>query len=258
MSRPRDIDQFLNSYPSVRPNPAASSNLLFYSNKLPLQPDDFKYEQFMESYDRDYIELEANHYEAMVSTLEPRADTEITVCPIGLFPIREHGVNPRAQPLEPHEISAMEQDPKILGRLLRSYKMMLGFYGIDFDGGKLRPASNHKERLDNLRSRSHNVLRLTRILKHLSELSTTLQPHAASLVLYFVAAHSEGLLSFEHGTMRGDSMDQWWSNCFRDQGERRAVRDVVRARGDFGDKTWGWKEYEEWYDVRGKTGYIGE
>ncbi|WWD22397.1 hypothetical protein CI109_106888 [Kwoniella shandongensis] len=241
MGRPRDVDQFLTSYPNVRPNPSASSNLLFYSNKLPLQPDNLKYEEFMRAHERDYVELELNHGYIQ-----------------WFFPIREHGVNPRAQPLEPHEIKAMEQDSDITARLLRSYKMMLRFYGIEFDSGRLQPSPDHKERLDNLRSRSHNLLRLTRILKHLSEFPTTLQPHAAPLVLYFVAAHSEGLLSFEEGSMRGDSMDKWWSNCFRDEEERKEVRGIVRARGKVGVKKWGWEEYRKWFDARGKKGYTEE
>lgn len=154
---------------------------------------------------------------------------------------------------------------------------MLGFYGIEFNGGKLKLASNHKERsaslffavitensirstVSNLRAHSHNLLRLTRILKHLSEFPQ-LQPHAPALVLFFIATHSAGILDFSQGVMRGDSMDQWWSNCFRDEKERKEIRKIVQGRGLFGQGTWGWEEYNQWYEQRrenGKVGFIGE
>ncbi|UOH83859.1 hypothetical protein LQV05_006597 [Cryptococcus neoformans] len=239
MSKPRDIQDFLEYYPNVKTNPKASANLKFYSNKLPFQPDNLTYEEFMHTYSRDYDELEMNHGYIQ-----------------WFFPIREYGVNPEAQPLQPREIEAMQNNPEIVSRLLKSYKMMLGFYGIDFNGGKLKLASNHKERISNLRARSHNLLRLTRILKHLSEFPQ-LQPHAAALVLFFVATHSAGMLDFSQGVMRGDSMDQWWSNCFRNEGERKEIRKIVQGRGQFGQGTWGWEEYNEWYEQRREVGKVG-
>ncbi|KIR37333.1 hypothetical protein I352_00648 [Cryptococcus deuterogattii MMRL2647] len=243
MSKPRDIQDFLASYPNVKNNPRLSANLKFYLNELSFQPDNLYYDEFMHKYSRDYDELEMNHGYIQ-----------------WFFPIREYGVNPRAQLLQPHEIEAMQKDPEIVSRLLKSYKMMLGFYGIDFNGGKLKLASNHKQRISNLRAHSHNLLRLTRILKHLSEFPQ-LQPHAAALVLFFVVTHSAGVLDFSQGVMRGDSMDQWWSNCFRDEKERKEIRKIVQERGRFGQGTWGWEEYNQWYEQRrenGKVGFVGE
>lgn len=43
---------------------------------------------------------------------------------LGFFPIREYGVNPEAQPLQPREIEAMQNNPEIVSRLLKSYKMV--------------------------------------------------------------------------------------------------------------------------------------
>ncbi|WVQ80367.1 hypothetical protein IAT38_002472 [Cryptococcus sp. DSM 104549] len=243
MAVPRDVREFLESYPGAYDNPSASSNLRYYSNQLRSRPDNLFYEDFMRKHAKDYDELELNHGYIQ-----------------WLFPIREHGVNPQAQPLEVHEIEAMSGDPEIHQRLLRSYQTMLGFYGIDFNGGKLQLADNSAERLRNLRNRPHNLLRLTRILKHLSEFPS-LQPHAAPLVLAFVAMHSEGQLDFSQGTMRGDSMDKWWSNCFRDEEERKEVRGYVKGRGQVGDGKWGWEKFGAWYDARaeaGKTGFTGE
>ncbi|OCF39313.1 hypothetical protein I317_06895 [Kwoniella heveanensis CBS 569] len=93
-------------------------------------------------------------------------------------------------------------------------------------------------------------------MKHLSEFPQ-LQSHVAPLVLFFVALHSEGFLDFSEGSMRGDSLDRWWSNVFRDEEERKSVRRIVRVRGKTGGKEWGWGEYERWLSERGKKGYTG-
>ncbi|WVF66204.1 hypothetical protein IAT40_000944 [Kwoniella sp. CBS 6097] len=239
MSRPRDIDAFLSSYKGQRSSGGGDSNLRFYKNEIPCQPDGLKYESWINKYERDYVELEMNHGYVQ-----------------WLFPIQEQGVNYHAQPLEPDELEAMKQDPEVLDRLLRSYKMMLRFYGIDFNDGQLKLSEDYNERLLNLKQRSHNLLRITRIMKHLSEFPQ-LQPHVAPLVLFFVALHSEGLLDFSAGSMRGDSLDRWWSNVFRDEAERKAVRGIVRARGKFGGKVWGREKYEWWVDEKGREGYTG-
>ncbi|ODN76051.1 hypothetical protein L202_05996 [Cryptococcus amylolentus CBS 6039] len=243
MSKPRDIQQFLDSYPHSSSNPDLTSNIKFYRNEIPCRPGTERYEEWVQAHGRDWRHLEWDHGYIQ-----------------WFFPIREHGVNPRAQPLEVHEIEVMKDDPEVLERLLRSYKMMLAFYGIDFNGGHLKLAENHKERLSNLRSANHNLLRLTRILKHLSEFPA-LQPHAAPLVLFFTALHSEGLLDFSNSTMRGGSLEGWWSNCFRDVEERKEVRKVVLNRGGYGDGVWGWKAFEAWYEERvkgGKVGFLGK
>ncbi|OCF59690.1 hypothetical protein L486_02362 [Kwoniella mangroviensis CBS 10435] len=236
MPRPRDIDLFLSSYAGQGSTSLGDRNYQFYSNQISCQPDGLKYQEWMKRYENDMIELEMNHGYVQ-----------------WFFPIRERGVNPLAQPLTIDEIDKMKVDETIQDRLLRSYKMMLSFYGIDFNNGKLQISKDHRERFRNLRDHSHNLLRLTRILKHLSEFPQ-LQPHAASLVLFFTAVHSEGLLNFEEGSMRGNSLDQWWSNCFRDESERKTIRSIVRNRGGFGEKNWGWNEFEKWYDARESNG----
>lgn len=39
-------------------------------------------------------------------------------------------MNYESQPLQPHEIVAMRAKPEILSRILKSYEMMLDFYGM--------------------------------------------------------------------------------------------------------------------------------
>jgi len=72
--------------------------------------------------------------------------------------------------------------------------------------------------------------------------------------LYFTAQHSEGNINLSEGTYHGGSLDRWWSNVFRDESERKEVRRIVKARGGFGEGTWGVKEFGEWYETRGKGG----
>lgn len=57
------------------------------------------------------------------------------------FPIREYGMNGLSQPLQEHEIDdMMKASADVMTRVLRSYKLMLSFYGmslIDEDTGLL-------------------------------------------------------------------------------------------------------------------------
>jgi Opioid growth factor receptor (OGFr) conserved region len=46
------------------------------------------------------------------------------------FPIREYGMNYDSQPLQTHEIESMKADPTILERVIKSYQLMLDFYGM--------------------------------------------------------------------------------------------------------------------------------
>ena len=72
------------------------------------------------------------------------------------FPIREFGVNYASQPLQIHEIEAMKADPEIMERILKSYQLMLDFYGmrlVSLETGlvaRCLPLGNHKLRYRNL------------------------------------------------------------------------------------------------------------
>jgi hypothetical protein len=89
-----------------------------------------------------------------------------------LFPIHESGLNCDAQVLQRHEAETMKQSKDIMIRVIRSYRLMLGFYGadlVDEETGQLRRARNYQSRFENLNRFSHNYLRITRILKFLGE-----------------------------------------------------------------------------------------
>lgn len=80
------------------------------------------------------------------------------------FPIQEHGVNYQAQPLQPHEIEAMTADEGIIERVIKSYRLMLDFYGMQLqtpDTGLLtraEPASKCRKRYQNLLRELHLLL----------------------------------------------------------------------------------------------------
>jgi hypothetical protein len=71
------------------------------------------------------------------------------------FPIRESsGRNKRAQPLQEHEIATMKDNPTIMGRIVKSYELMLDFYGMRLvntgTGVVVERCKNYEERYRNL------------------------------------------------------------------------------------------------------------
>ncbi|XP_067287950.1 opioid growth factor receptor-like isoform X2 [Pseudorasbora parva] len=104
-----------------------------------------------------------------------------------LFPIQERGVNWNAQVLTKMEIKLFRDDEAAKMKLVKSYKLMLDFYGIRLVNektGEVKRTDNWKERFSNLNRYSHNNLRITRILKCLGTLG--LQHYQAPLVKFFL------------------------------------------------------------------------
>uniref|UniRef100_A0A8C8HAD2 Opioid growth factor receptor (OGFr) conserved domain-containing protein n=1 Tax=Oncorhynchus tshawytscha TaxID=74940 RepID=A0A8C8HAD2_ONCTS len=103
-----------------------------------------------------------------------------------LFPLQERGMNYQAKELTKKEIEAFLEDETAKKRLVKSYKFMLDFYGIQLSNdstGEVRRANNWRDRFDNLDRHTHNNLRITRILKCLGILGF---PHyQAQLVRFF-------------------------------------------------------------------------
>ncbi|KAJ7095760.1 opioid growth factor receptor conserved region-domain-containing protein [Mycena belliarum] len=138
-SIPRDVQDFLASYPHTPSDPALSANLRFYTNAARCRPDNLLIEEIHDQWHGDYEKLERRH--GFIQWL---------------FPIREHGMNYESQPLQAHEIAAMRADPRVLARLLASYALMLDFYGmrlVDAETGavdRALPPRNYKARYANL------------------------------------------------------------------------------------------------------------
>lgn len=89
-----------------------------------------------------------------------------------LFPLREKSmVNFDAPVLNNEVIEEFLKSEELRLRLLRSFELMLGFYGLKLVGEKVCLADNFEERKQNwLRRGNHNFLRITRILKCLGYL----------------------------------------------------------------------------------------
>lgn len=153
-------------------------------------------------------------------------------------------MNYESQPLQPHEIEAMKADDEIMDRVVRSYRLMLDFYGMRLqsrDTGLLSRAPNNvAERYTNLCRKyrlptphgtltaragsSHNNLRISRILKCLSELG--LEHLAAGFLLHVLSEQSENGELNTSGIR--SSIDRWWANCLRHEQEREWIGGIIR------------------------------
>jgi hypothetical protein len=143
-----------------------------------------------------------------------------------LFPIREQGLNPRAQRLLPHEARTISEDPSCRKRLIRSYEMILDFFGIrmtDRSTGELERAPHWKHRYRNLNRMTHNYLRITRILKCLGELG--FEHYKIHLVKHFLREIAiNGQLK---KLLR--SCCHYWIEVLKNPSERQRMRDLAQA-----------------------------
>jgi len=214
MAIPHDVQEFLDDYPYNKDDPSASANLKFYSNVLHCQPDKSLIDEIHENWAGNYSKLEYNHGYIQ-----------------WLFPIQEHGMNFQSQPLQRHEIIAMKADPRVMERIITSYKMMLDFYGmrlISVDSGlidRVLPPLNFMNRYTNLVRSSHNNLRISRIIKCLSEFG--LEHLGIGFLLHVLSEQSE---SDELNTpLICSSMDRWWANCIRNKQAREWIGERIRG-----------------------------
>ncbi|KAF5311698.1 hypothetical protein D9611_009418 [Ephemerocybe angulata] len=231
MSIPRDVQEFLDYYPGLDDDTSRSDNLLFYQNKARCRPDRMLIEELHDEWLGDYETLEYRH--GFIQWL---------------FPIREHGMNYESQPLQGHEIEAMKADPEVIKRIVTSYKLMLDFYGmrlISEDSGlvgRSSPPRDFAKRYRNLVRSSHNYLRISRILKCLSEMG--LEHLNSGFLLHVLSEQSENNELNNPGLR--SSMDRWWANCIRNEVEREKIRDLVgKVRSGQGEYVFTRDEYEK-------------
>ncbi|KAI4891332.1 hypothetical protein NFI96_031736 [Prochilodus magdalenae] len=147
-----------------------SPNLWFYQNKMKSRPDDVSIEELQNELFGNYTSQEKMH--AYIQWL---------------FPTQEIGTNSEAYVLTPEEIKLFRKDEMAKDRLLKSYRLMLDFYGmklLDEKTGEVCRADNWRERFENLDRNTHNNLRITRILKCLGILG--FQHYQAPLVHFFL------------------------------------------------------------------------
>ncbi|KAK5863842.1 hypothetical protein PBY51_000839 [Eleginops maclovinus] len=173
MRAAKDMQNYRRGYPNLTDDECSEdkmNNLQFYLNKFPSAPDDVYIESFHKEWKNDYKRLERVH-----SYIQ------------WLFPLREPGVNYMASELTKKEIEAFKKNEDAKKRLVESYELMLGFYGmrlVNKETGEVKRADNWKERFGNLERNMHNNLRITRILKSLGELG--FEHYQAPLVRFFL------------------------------------------------------------------------
>lgn len=103
-----------------------------------------------------------------------------------------------------------------MSRVIRSYELMLDFYGMQLDRatGKVSRSKSFRKRYDNLNACFHNYLRITRILKCLGEMG--LERYKLPFLVHVgteILVHSE----LENAK---DSLLRYWAPTLRDQKER--------------------------------------
>lgn len=131
-------------------------NHLFYTGRLQSVPDGNWIDQVHLEWFWDYDHLESHHGYIQ-----------------WLFAIFEgQGMNFGSYRLLKEEARKMRRTLECNVRFLRSYKLMLNFYGfriVDYETGELERTDEYEERFLNLNYCSHNNLRISRILMALGE-----------------------------------------------------------------------------------------
>ncbi|XP_052234360.1 opioid growth factor receptor-like protein 1 isoform X2 [Dreissena polymorpha] len=176
-------------------------NLKFYRNEIASKPFPGSDIEEMLKWHGDYKKLENGH-----SYIQ------------WLFPIPESsGLNYSAQELFPYEAEEIRNNKETLDRVLRAYKMMLNFYGMDLvdeTSGKIRRCeANWVERFEHLNRSFHNYLRITRILKSIGELGY--DRYQKPLVKFIIA---EAVITKNLSNLNADSMN-YWINAIKDHSE---------------------------------------
>ena len=222
----RDVQQYLSHYPSQRDNPSLNDNFRFYSNSIPSRPDGALIDTIHTQWARQYPLLESHHGYIQ-----------------WLFPLREEGMNSRIHPLQPHEVDAMKASAECRERLLKSYRLILDFWGFRLmreEGERMRIGEGEEggeggvvvvseERVDNLVRSSHNWLRVSRVLKSLGELGQERMKLGFVLRLWVVATGEAG----SKGMRR--SWEDYWSAVLREEGDRKLAQEVREGKWDVRD-----------------------
>ena len=208
-----DIEQYLAGYPRQRDDPARSDNLRFFRNELRSEPSGDFIDAIHSGWLGDYRRLEVHHGYIQ-----------------WLFPLREEGMNSRIHPLQPHEAEAIQADPACMKRLLRSYELILDFWGFSLSSastGAVRTVS--AERVGNLVASTHNFLRVTRVLKSLGELGMEEVKLGFALRLWVEATGRRG----SSGMKR--SCEEYWMRVMKDADDRAIIGEVKAGRLDVSD-----------------------
>ncbi|XP_077978599.1 uncharacterized protein LOC144434030 [Glandiceps talaboti] len=199
----QDTKEYRDGYPGKKDNHRLNDNLRFYKNEIPSAPNGDYIDNIHEYWWGDYSRLERHH--GFIQWI---------------FPIRESGMNYQAQVLQLHEAEAIREDKKASERVLKSYKMMLDFYGmklVNDKTGKLGRSGSWKDRYGNLNLSSHNYLRITRILKSLGEFG---YEHLKTPFVDFVLRE---ILEEEELQNCLNSCTQYWLHVIKSESDRKKL-----------------------------------
>ena len=194
--------RYLDGYPKAKDHKDYNLNIEFYQNVLPSSPNGDLVEGIHEGWFGAYDHLERHHGYIQ-----------------WLFPIQEQGLNHMAQPLQKHEIQVLKKDKDAMKRLIKSYELMLDFFGmklVDRDSGKIgRSDKSQKQQYKLLNYSFHNYLRITRILKCLGEFGFE---HYQAQFCTFVISEI-----FEHGELKNTlkSCLSYWGKVIKDLDNRK-------------------------------------
>eukprot|EP01127_Copromyxa_protea_P019609 TRINITY_DN6408_c0_g1_i2.p1 TRINITY_DN6408_c0_g1~~TRINITY_DN6408_c0_g1_i2.p1 ORF type:complete len:182 (-),score=27.07 TRINITY_DN6408_c0_g1_i2:78-623(-) len=141
-----------------------------------------------------------------------------------LFPLYETGVNSECPPLVAQEAEIIKSDPECRSRLVRSYQMMLHFYGmeiVDKETGSIKRHSQWKYRYENLEVHPHNFMRITRILKSLGDLG--FQHYQKPLIEFLIDE------IYVHGELKSTeySLINFWVEAVKDDKERAELEQKI-------------------------------
>lgn len=208
-SAAEDAQHFRDGYPGQEEeeDPADQKNVQFYSNTLASSPDGALVEVIHDTWWGALAKLEVHHGYIQ-----------------WLFPIRAHGMNAEAQPLTLLEAQTIRADPAMRGRVLRSFQLYMDFagYAVDPATTAFTRTPEFAPRMANINTRSHNYLRITRIIKCLQELG--LEKFVGPMLTTFLED------AFVNKSLRdaADSIVNYWIPVVRDDVLREAL--LARAK----------------------------
>jgi len=202
-----DVERYRQGYPGQEDDLNAKQNIKFYGNQISSRPDG----DFIDAVHKDWwgqYELLERHHGYVQ----------------WLFPIREHGLNGYAQVLQLHEAQQIASNPQMKQRAIKSYELMLDFYGMKLvdQQGHIARSDNFRDRYLNLNHSFHNYLRITRILKFLGEIGLE------SMKVHFIEFILNEVKQGELGNTY-DSCSKYWVEVLKSDEERARMKQLAAS-----------------------------
>jgi hypothetical protein len=192
-------------------------NVQFYRNEIPMKPVGLTLAEFHSQHRGNFRFLESCH-----SFIQ------------WLFPNRERGLNYQAPVLTKEEIATMSNDAAILDRVRASLQLMLEFYGMSLitlpseDLAVCRHPRFWDKGIENLAWSSHNWLRISRILKFLTDIGLEREKMAFLRRLRFEVTVSKKLFDAHNSYAR------FWAGTIADEAARKEFLSYPGTKEEMG------------------------